>query len=261
VWTLSPGVPIGCRLPRKQGPYSTPKHTSISCLDGWSSCCLDSWRLRKQRPPFNGSESKTSRTTGDAQRVVLGEVVAYLDRDREIIRQLAPLLQQPQRFQTPRAADDLVTLFLTFPPHRTDDKVMQDAVLLDAGGESFNRLLESRKGRDLAALLSSFLGMTGAHAGWPSPRAGVASARRLRTFPSGRRWDAWRARGAAPYRLNAKNSCARDRHPHGPTLNEARGKSLEPGPVNTGGADPDILHNNGIELLVPKHLLFVTLNA
>jgi len=26
VWTLSPGVPIGCRLPRKRGPYSTPKH-------------------------------------------------------------------------------------------------------------------------------------------------------------------------------------------------------------------------------------------
>ena len=25
-------------------------------LDGWSSCCLDSWRLKKQRPPFNGSE-------------------------------------------------------------------------------------------------------------------------------------------------------------------------------------------------------------
>ncbi|MGA7790284.1 MAG: ABC transporter substrate binding protein, partial [Xanthobacteraceae bacterium] len=27
VWTLSPGVPIGCRLPRKRGPYSTPKHS------------------------------------------------------------------------------------------------------------------------------------------------------------------------------------------------------------------------------------------
>ena len=25
--TLSPGVPIGCRSPRKRGPYSTPKHT------------------------------------------------------------------------------------------------------------------------------------------------------------------------------------------------------------------------------------------
>jgi hypothetical protein len=41
-----------------------PVITSISCLDGWSSCCLDSWRLRKPRPPFNGSENrKTSRTT------------------------------------------------------------------------------------------------------------------------------------------------------------------------------------------------------
>ena len=27
MWTLSPGVPIGCRSPRKRGPYSTPKHT------------------------------------------------------------------------------------------------------------------------------------------------------------------------------------------------------------------------------------------
>src|SRR4029077_8294555 len=28
------------------------------CLDGWSSCCLDSWRLRTQPPPFNGSENR-----------------------------------------------------------------------------------------------------------------------------------------------------------------------------------------------------------
>jgi hypothetical protein len=26
LWTLSPGVPIGCRLPRKRGPYSMPIH-------------------------------------------------------------------------------------------------------------------------------------------------------------------------------------------------------------------------------------------
>ena len=26
MWTLSPGVPIGCRSPRKRGPYSMPKH-------------------------------------------------------------------------------------------------------------------------------------------------------------------------------------------------------------------------------------------
>src|SRR4029077_9520982 len=32
--------------------------TSISCLGGWSSCCLDSWRLRTQRPPFNRSENR-----------------------------------------------------------------------------------------------------------------------------------------------------------------------------------------------------------
>src|ERR1700686_3600938 len=27
VWTLIPGVPFGCRSPRKRGPYSTPIHT------------------------------------------------------------------------------------------------------------------------------------------------------------------------------------------------------------------------------------------
>jgi hypothetical protein len=28
VWTLIPGVPIGCRSPRKRGPYSMPIHSS-----------------------------------------------------------------------------------------------------------------------------------------------------------------------------------------------------------------------------------------
>ena len=32
--------------------------TSISRSNGWSSCCLDSSRLKKQRPPFNGSENR-----------------------------------------------------------------------------------------------------------------------------------------------------------------------------------------------------------
>ena len=36
---------------------------------------------------------------GNPQRVVLGEVVAYLDRDREILRQFAALLQQAQRLE------------------------------------------------------------------------------------------------------------------------------------------------------------------
>jgi hypothetical protein len=27
MWTLSPGVPIGCRSPRKRGPYSMPIHS------------------------------------------------------------------------------------------------------------------------------------------------------------------------------------------------------------------------------------------
>src|ERR1700680_4241473 len=29
VWTLIPGVPFGCRSPRKRGPYSTPIHILI----------------------------------------------------------------------------------------------------------------------------------------------------------------------------------------------------------------------------------------
>jgi hypothetical protein len=32
VWTLSPGVPIGCRSPRKRGPYSMPKHSDSAVL-------------------------------------------------------------------------------------------------------------------------------------------------------------------------------------------------------------------------------------
>ena len=38
--------------------WPPPVITSISCLDGWSSCCAKSWRHRKQRPPFNGSENR-----------------------------------------------------------------------------------------------------------------------------------------------------------------------------------------------------------
>ena len=38
--------------------WPPPVITSISCLDGWSSCCLDSWRLKMPRPPFNGSENR-----------------------------------------------------------------------------------------------------------------------------------------------------------------------------------------------------------
>ena len=30
VWTQRPGVPIGCRSPRKRGSYCTPKHTQLS---------------------------------------------------------------------------------------------------------------------------------------------------------------------------------------------------------------------------------------
>src|ERR1700675_1949471 len=30
VWTLIPGVPFGCRSPRKRGPYSTPIHTDLN---------------------------------------------------------------------------------------------------------------------------------------------------------------------------------------------------------------------------------------
>ena len=30
MWTQRPGVPIGCRSPRKRGSYCTPKHTLSS---------------------------------------------------------------------------------------------------------------------------------------------------------------------------------------------------------------------------------------
>ena len=77
---------------------------------------------------------------GNPQRVVLGEVVAYLDRDREILGQFAALLQQAQRLETPRAADDLEPLLLSFALHRTDDKVMQDPIGPDAGGKTLDGL-------------------------------------------------------------------------------------------------------------------------
>jgi hypothetical protein len=35
-----------------------PPTTSISCLNGWSSCCPDSWRLEKQLLPFIGSKKR-----------------------------------------------------------------------------------------------------------------------------------------------------------------------------------------------------------
>jgi hypothetical protein len=76
---------------------------------------------------------------GNPQRIVLGEVVAYLDRDREILRQFAALLQQSQRLEAPRSADDLEPLFLTFA-HRTYDKVMQDTIGPDAGGKTLDGL-------------------------------------------------------------------------------------------------------------------------
>ena len=39
MWTLIPEVPIGCRSPRKRGPYSMPSHTPplrVSGTRGWS---------------------------------------------------------------------------------------------------------------------------------------------------------------------------------------------------------------------------------
>jgi hypothetical protein len=75
---------------------------------------------------------------GNPQRVVLGEVVAYLDRHREIVGQFAAPLQQAQRFKAPGPADDLVTLFPAFALHGADDKIMQNAIGLDAGGKPFD---------------------------------------------------------------------------------------------------------------------------
>src|SRR5262249_14718201 len=38
--------------------WPPPVITSISSSNGWSSCCIDSWRLKKQPPPFNESENR-----------------------------------------------------------------------------------------------------------------------------------------------------------------------------------------------------------
>ena len=47
MWTLSAGVPIGCRSPRKRGPYSMPKHTQPAI----SFACQPSMRSRSSRAP------------------------------------------------------------------------------------------------------------------------------------------------------------------------------------------------------------------
>lgn len=81
---------------------------------------------------------------GNVQRIVLGQIVAYLHRDREILRQFAALLEEFERLQTPCAADGLVALPATFSSRR-DDKIMEDAVLLDAGGKTFDGLAATRR--------------------------------------------------------------------------------------------------------------------
>src|SRR6202795_3409327 len=43
VWTLIPGVPFGCRSPRKRGPYSMPIHspTREAATENLSACLLN----------------------------------------------------------------------------------------------------------------------------------------------------------------------------------------------------------------------------
>src|SRR6516165_6437116 len=59
--------------------WPPPVITSISCLDGWSSFCLDSWRLKMPRPPFNGSEN----------RKLHGRLVSPVRRDHIAVRSVA----------------------------------------------------------------------------------------------------------------------------------------------------------------------------
>src|SRR6202022_2944705 len=47
VWTLIPGVPFGCRSPRKRGPYSTPIHSPLLCAI---------WPWKIPRPECNVSK-------------------------------------------------------------------------------------------------------------------------------------------------------------------------------------------------------------
>nr|WP_041344643.1 hypothetical protein [Nitrobacter winogradskyi] len=66
-----------------------------------------------------------------AQRIVFAELAADFDGDAEILRDVAALLQQLQGAVTPLAADDA-----KLPaPARPDDKILQEAVLPDAGGK------------------------------------------------------------------------------------------------------------------------------
>jgi hypothetical protein len=51
MWTLSPGVPIGCKSPPKRGPYSMQIHTrTLSGLPNDGTNLMDAARRVEGRP-------------------------------------------------------------------------------------------------------------------------------------------------------------------------------------------------------------------
>src|SRR5271167_620848 len=77
VWTLIPGVPIGCRSPRKRGPYSMPNDTIVEPTgfrirvnrvfrSGRDGCCsalliLRGWNAHLEVTPVIGRNAKRFR--------------------------------------------------------------------------------------------------------------------------------------------------------------------------------------------------------
>ena len=77
---------------------------------------------------------------GDAQRVVLGEVVADFDRDGEILRQFAALLQELAAPETAAPRDDLEASLLPLPCTGLTTRLCRQAVGPDAGGKALDGL-------------------------------------------------------------------------------------------------------------------------
>jgi hypothetical protein len=71
VWTLYPGVPIGCRSPRKGGPFCMPIHTSARGSEGveaGSTCrtahSRAACRARRRARPANAIETGLASLNG-----------------------------------------------------------------------------------------------------------------------------------------------------------------------------------------------------
>jgi hypothetical protein len=58
----------------------------LLCLDGWSSCCLDSWRLKMPRPPFRFSWCRSTLcSTGPLYPSYKGTMITPWDPETAIL--------------------------------------------------------------------------------------------------------------------------------------------------------------------------------